>query len=407
MKLKINNKKILKGIIAFGLCSTIIGAYIPELSYAETVVQKQASSDYMMLDITSERVIDSESLTEYTRYYYSYDGMTPEEMAEKGLHVAMTSSEDGKNWVAWSDLAMYALEPGTVDNYGGYIRLAVVDYPMDNLFSYKDDLATNGKALAVSEIYSNDLDYVRELPAPFVLSATPSNQTVLEPGSHKVTVKFNEHLEKVGELSVDSTITNSYGLKAKISNIEIENTKEKTIVGTNRDVSIVTFDLDTDLSYGSHYANYTFQLNGAVGKESKKVPNTVSFLTAYQMTQCFGVFDGIMRAEAGNDINDFNVDSYKFTSNNENDSKVIIVKTKNEKSTARHLYLNCKEEVDRFNDLTNITIGVAFPDAFLDADATYTAYRYVEKDGEYTPVKLNTEITSRGLKVSGLNTLEQ
>lgn len=109
-----------------------------------------------MLDITSEKVVDEEG-EEYTKYHYSYNGMTPKEMEEKGLYLAVTTSEDGKNWVAWSDVTMYGLEPGTFVNYGGYIRFAVVDYPMDNLFSYKDDLANIEKTLAVSDVFSNNL----------------------------------------------------------------------------------------------------------------------------------------------------------------------------------------------------------------------------------------------------------
>lgn len=408
MKSKFKNKKLFKSIVAFSLCSTIIGSYFPETYLAKTINQKLESSNYMMLDITSERVVDEETLTEYTRYHYSYDGMTPEELKEKGLHVAVTTSQDGENWVAWSDLAIYAFQPGTFDNYGGYVKFAVVDYPMDNLFSYKDDLSENGIALAVSDIYSNDLDYVRELPPPFIISVTPSNQSLLEPGSHKVTAKFDEHLEQLedSELSISATIKNSVGLQAKTSNISINNTTEQTMFGTTRDVSIVTFDLETDLSYGAHYANYRLQLNGVVGKYSKKAPKTINFLTAYKMTQCFGIFDGVMRAEAGNDINNFNVENYKFQSNSPTDSGVIIVKTKDNESTARHLWLNCKEEVQRFSNLTNITIGVCFADEFFEDDATYTAYRYVKQaDGSYKPLQLNTEITSKGLKVSGSNTL--
>lgn len=409
MKLKLKNTKLFSSIIAFGLCSTIVGSYFPETYIAKTISQNSEVKDYMMLDITSERVIDEESLTEYTRYYYSYDGMTPQELKEKGLHVAIASSQDGKTWGAWSDLAMYAFEPGTFDNFGGYIKFAVVDYPMDNLFSYKGDLAENGKALEVSEVYSNDLDYVRELSAPYIISVTPSNQTILEPGVHKVTAKFDEHLEQLEntDLSVSSEVKNAFGIKANVSNISINNTTEKTILGTDRDVSIVTFDLETDLSYGSHYADYRLQLNGVTGKYSKKAPNTINFVTAYKMTQCYGVFDGIMRAEAGSDINNFDAENYKFEKSNLADSGVVIVKTKNNESTARHLFLNCEEEAERFNYLTNITIGVCFADGFFEDDATYTAYRYVpQKDGSYKRVDLNTEITSRGLKINGVNTLK-
>lgn len=407
MKLKLTNTQILKSLIAFGVSSITIGGYVP-VSYAETVDQKIVSSDYMMLDITSERVVDERTLTEYTRYYYSYDGMTPEEMTEKGLHVAMTSSTDGENWLPWSDVAMYALEPGTIDNYGGYIQIAIVDYPMDNLFSYKDDLAHSEKTLALSDIYSNDVDHVYELAAPHILSVTPSNKTIFEPGTYKVTAKFSEHLEEIenSDLSISSSFTNAFGLNPKISNISITNTTEETMFGKTREVSVVTFDLETDLTYGSHYANYHFQLNGVVGKESRKAPNVINFVTAYKMTQCNGVFNGVMRAEVGNDINNFDVSSYNFEPNSLTDSKVVIVKTKDGNSTARHLWLNCDKEVEKFNQLTNITIGVAFADGF-DTDANYTAFRYVpQKNGSYKIIELKTEITSKGLKISGVNTLE-
>lgn len=403
------SKKILKGIIVCSLCVNVIGSsafftHADTISKQQniTVIKPQKNND---LKIVQSLVGEGED--EFMMYYYSYKGMTKEEFKNKGLHIAGSFSEDGVNWSAWQDLEMYAYNFGEFGNYGGYMRFAVVDYKMDNVFDYKDDLAKSDKTIALSDVLSYNVGRDYNDVAPSLMELTPSNQAVQKPGSYKVTAKFNDNLIKTGDLKIRTTFTNATGLKVEISNIKIENKTEEALLGGTRDVSFVTFDLKTDETYGTHLANYYFELEGAVGKDSGKAPMGFGLTTAFdQKVYCYNnSFDGNMLAEQKNEIKGFNINTFNFTPASETDSKIIVIKRKGDEKSVRRLYMSCKNDVEKFDTVSNISIGINFTDGF-DKDAKYRAYRFVKQaDGTYKAVKLQTEINEKGLRIFGENTL--
>ena len=409
MKQKTKNKNTLKGIIMCGLCVNLIGGNVL-CTYADTTSKQTnitVSKPQKNNDLKIEQSLIGEGEDAFMMYNYSYKGMTKEEFKKAGLHIAASFSEDGVNWSGWQDLEMYAYNFGEFGNYGGYMRFAVVDYPMDNLFDYKDDLATSDKTIALSDVLSYNVEKEYKV-APSVMELTPSNQAVQEPGEYKVTAKINDHLKETGKLDIETTFSRGKGLKVEVSNIKIENKTEKALAGGTRNVALVTFDLKTDETYSAHFSDYHFQLKGAVGEESGMEVMPFGLTTAFtpKVYCSTGSFDGVMITEENEDrIINFNVDEFEYAPMTETDAKIVVAKTKDGKTTGNRLNLSCENDVAKFDTCNNISVGVKFVDGF-DKDAKYSAYRYVKQaNGTYKAVELKTEINSKGLRVFGENTL--
>ena len=403
------NKKILKGIIVCSLCVNVIGG-TALCTYADTI-SKQPNITVIKPqknnDLKIEQSLIGEGEDAFMLYNYSYKGMNEKEFKNKGLHMAASFSQDGKEWGKWQDLAVYAFNFGEYVNYGGYVRFAVVDYAMDDKFTYKDDLAKSKKTIALSDVLSYNVEKEYKV-APSVMELTPSNQAVQEPGKYRVTAKINDHLKKIGKLDIETTFSRGKGLKVEVSNIKIENKTEKALAGGTRNVALVTFDLKTDETYSAHFSDYHFQLKGAVGEESEMEVMPFGLTTAFTpKVYCnTGAFDGVMITEEKEDrIINFNVDKFEYAPMTETDAKIVVAKTKDGKTTGNRLNLPCESDVAKFDTCNNISVGVKFVDGF-DKDAQYSAYRYVRQaDGTYKAVKLKTEINEKGLRVFGENTL--
>ena len=160
MKQKTKNKNTLKSIIMCGLWVNLIGGNII-CTYADTISKKSnitVSKPQKNNKLNIVQSLVGEGENEFMMYYYSYNVMTNEEFKKAGLHMAASFSEDGINWSRWQDVDVYAYNFGEFGNYGGYMRFAVVDYQMDSLFDYKDDLAKSDKTLALSDILSYNIE---------------------------------------------------------------------------------------------------------------------------------------------------------------------------------------------------------------------------------------------------------
>lgn len=426
---KMKTKKLLAVATSIMMCTSFATAFTSSPVFAaETTSNTQTENGFQIYPELVRKGND-----QYSNIRVSYFGKGADKLEkEDGLTIAYRVKYKGK-WFGWTPLNAYVSDQkdgkSTIiqDYVSDEVQFCVTKQPYPKIPAYTQDLSKAGynEAITAPIALNNPDENKAYSPAPYVIHATPAfTQTfnVSKTKTAKVTLKYNEQLKVDGTPSVTVSATPA-SLNSKVSNLTFKNGTENVQTGDihwQRDYSIVTFDMQLDDVYDAQFANFNFQINGLVGVNSQKAPNSFTYTTSFYDCKdqispfCYswGSMNTKIYMSPSQPIADVAINPYNFYYSKSNfdqfTTNIFLVAQKdNGQATTVALKYNQSQAVAKLDQNFQATLAVPYPDGFNpnQSNVTFHAYKLVNEDEGSIDAKINvtelpTRITSKGLEVS-------